>query len=56
MSGWLAILIADYEDMDWNPDIVTTGMGRYKTREEAVNEARDWAERNKYPLEKGLEE
>lgn len=31
-----AIMLADYEDMNWNTDIAQTGIGRYKTREEVA--------------------
>lgn len=44
MSGFFAVMIADYEDMDWHPDAVMTGMGRYKKQSDAVIEAEAWAE------------
>ena len=44
MSGYFAVMYADYEDIDWNADVVQTGFGRYKTRDEAVCEAKSWAE------------
>ena len=53
-SGWAAIHIADYEDMDWNTDIVQTGMGRYVTREEAEAEAKFWASAEELPYEEYL--
>lgn len=43
-SGYAALHVADYEDMDWGTDIVDTGIGRYKTRKEAEQEAEMWAE------------
>lgn len=49
MSGYFAVMIADYEDIDWNADIVTTGIGRYKTRKEAEQEAKSWAEDEEIP-------
>lgn len=51
MSGYFAIHLADYEDMGWYPDVVATGLGRYKTKEEAIVEAREWAEADGLPLE-----
>lgn len=50
-SGWAAIHVADYADMDWNTDIVNSGVGRYATREEAVSEAQDWAEAEELPYQ-----
>lgn len=52
MSGWFAVMIADYEDIDWGADIVTTGIGRYRTRDEAENEGRNWAESEEIPFVK----
>jgi len=49
MSGYFAVMIADYEDIDWNPDIVTTGIGRYNTKKEAIKEAKQWAESEELP-------
>jgi len=51
MSGFFAVMIADYEDMDWCPDIVTTGIGRYATSAEAEKEGRQWAEDEEIPFE-----
>jgi len=48
-SGYAAIMLADYEDMDWNSDIVQTGIGRYRTRKEAVQEALSWAREEDIP-------
>lgn len=42
-SGYAAVMFAEYEDMEWNLDVVQTGIGRYKTREEAEVEAKAWA-------------
>ncbi len=44
-SRLAAIHLADFEDMDWNTDVVQTGVGRYsaKERELAVEEAQQWA-------------
>jgi hypothetical protein len=50
-SGFSAVMLADYEDMDWNTDIVQTGIGRYKTREMAEIEAKDWARSEQIPYE-----
>jgi hypothetical protein len=43
MSGYFAILVADYKDMDWNTDIVSTGIGRFATYAGAAAEGREWA-------------
>ena len=50
-SGFMAVRLADYEDMDWATDIVQTGEGRYLTREQALEEAKEWAEAEELPLE-----
>lgn len=50
-SGWAAVMIADYEDMGWGPDVVQTGFGRYTTRDEAEQEALDWSQMEEVPLE-----
>ena len=42
MSGWFAALMVWNKEGFYEP--WNTGFGRYKTREEAVAEARDWAE------------
>lgn len=42
-SGYFAVMLADYADMQWGTDIVQTGIGRFKTRAEAVEEAQTWA-------------
>jgi hypothetical protein len=49
VSGYFAVMIADYEDMDWNADVVQTGIGRYKTRDKAEQEAKSWAEEEEIP-------
>lgn len=49
-SGWAAIELADYEDMDWGTDVTRTGIGRYKTREEAIKEAECWSGSDQLPL------
>ena len=43
MSGFFAILVADCKDMDWNADIVSTGIGRFVTYAGAAAEGREWA-------------
>ena len=43
MSGYFAVMLADYEDMEWNTDVVNTGVGRYRTRDQALTEAQSWA-------------
>ena len=50
MSGYFAAMVADYEDIDWNMDVVTTGIGRYKTRAEAEREGKSWAEAEELPF------
>ena len=46
MSGWFAVhMWLNEEDLEmpfWEP--YDTGMGRYATREEAVVEAKEWAD------------
>ena len=49
MSGYFAVKLADYEDMDWNTDVVDTGIGRYSTKEEAATEAVLWADDEDLP-------
>ncbi len=43
MSGYFAVYVAEYEDMNWGVDVVQTGIGRYKTFDEAEEEAKEWA-------------
>lgn len=42
MAGWFAVLMMWNKEGFYEPG--NTGFGRYKTREEALDEARDWAE------------
>lgn len=44
MSGWFAVMLHWNTDHGgfWEP--WTTGIGRYATKEEAIIEAKDWAE------------
>jgi hypothetical protein len=46
MSGFFAVMRAEYEDAPgvWNWDNVQTGIGRYKTGDEAAKEGKEWAE------------
>lgn len=50
LSGYFAAMIADYEDINWNMDVVNTGIGRYKTRKEAEREGKSWAEEEGIPF------
>ena len=50
MSGHFAVKLADYEDMDWNTDVVQSGVGRYKTKVDAEKEALSWANEEKIPF------
>jgi hypothetical protein len=45
ISGWKAVEYAEFWEpgKGWFMDPVLTGIGTYKTREEAEIEARDWA-------------
>ncbi len=46
MSGFYAIEIAEYHDEitgGWYLDCVQTGIGRYQTKEEAIEEGKEWA-------------
>ena len=36
ISGYFAVMLADYEDMEWNTDVVNTGIGRYRSRDKAI--------------------
>ena len=49
ISGYFAVMLADYEDMGWNTDVVQTGIGRYKKKEDAVKEAKQWAQAEEIP-------
>lgn len=46
---YAAACLADYEDLKWGTDVVTTGMGRYKDRNAAVDEAETWAAAEGWP-------
>jgi hypothetical protein len=48
-SGYAAVKLADYADMDWNTDVVQTGIGRFRTRKEAISEAMSWAREEDLP-------
>lgn len=50
MSGHFAVMLADYEDMGWNTDCVTSGVGRYKLQSDAIKEGRQWAEAEELPF------
>jgi hypothetical protein len=52
MSGYFAVMRAQYEDAPdvWNEDNVQTGIGRYKTIQEATREAREWAREEDIPF------
>lgn len=50
MSGHFAAMVADYEDMGWSHDVVSTGIGRYKAREGAEKEGRSWAKSEEIPF------
>lgn len=53
-SGWAAVhrvLVAEHDDIQnayW--DIQQTGVGRYRTRTEALQEAVNWSESDEIPL------
>jgi hypothetical protein len=49
MSGYFAVMLADYEDMGWNTDVVNTGVGGYSCHEDAIREAISWAEEEDIP-------
>lgn len=56
-SGFAAVMLVDVDDQDGlgkYTDVQDTGIGRYKTREEAVREAKSWAEAEELPT-KGLD-
>lgn len=55
-SGWAAVLMVDVTDKHGTyTDVQQTGIGRYKTRDAAVKEAKSWAAADDYPLEEGVE-
>lgn len=49
MRGFFAVLYETYEGGFSEP--INTGMGSYATREEAIPEARDWAEAEDVPVD-----
>jgi len=51
ISGWKAVERAEYEDSpgQWFEDNEQTGFGAYATREEAIQEAKDWSESDAIP-------
>jgi len=54
MSGYFAVEIAEYQEeyngeKFWDTDIVQTGIGRYRTSQEAESEAKCWAESENIP-------
>lgn len=48
-SGWAAIHLRYDAEID-DYDVEQTGLGRYSRREDAVDEARDWAESEELPI------
>lgn len=50
-SGWAAVLLVDVhvEGRGTYTDVQQTGIGRYATKEEADEEARQWAEVEELP-------
>jgi hypothetical protein len=56
-SGWAAVHLVDVTDNHGTyTDIQNTGIGRYRTREEAVKEAKSWSRSDEIPLAKGVEQ
>lgn len=54
-SGYAAVLYVDVtDDHGTYTDVQQTGIGRYKTRKEAVIEARMWSESDEIPLVEGF--
>ena len=53
MPGWFVVLIADFEDLNFATDVITTGIGRYKDRKSAELEAIEWSKSELIPIEKG---
>jgi len=53
MSGYYAVHIAEFNEngYGWYTDIIATGIGRYRTPEEAVDEGREWAKSELMPFE-----
>jgi hypothetical protein len=56
MRGWFAVLLADYEDIGWSTDVVQTGIGSYKDKEDAILEAKEWALSEQIKCECDIEE
>lgn len=54
MSGFYAVLIADFEDMGWETDIIESGIGRYADEEGAISEAKEWSMETKIPLDSSV--
>jgi hypothetical protein len=55
MSGWFAVLLVDVTDERGTyTDIQQTGVGRYRTRQEAVKEATSWSLSDEIPLDAGI--
>ena len=57
ISGYFAVFVAEFnigKSKGWYTDIINTGIGRYKTRKEAIQEAEEWSISDEIPLEKGL--
>jgi hypothetical protein len=50
ISGWYAVMLMWDKDIK-DYDIWSTGFGRYRHREDAVTEARGWAEAEEAILE-----
>ncbi len=55
-SGWAAVLMVTVTRSDNSKyqDVQDTGFGRYATREEAMTEAKQWAESNNYPIDQSV--
>lgn len=51
-SGYYAVHLR--EDEDGFIDVWNTGIGRYKKRQQAVNEAISWSKADEIPLREGL--
>ena len=50
-SGYAAIHLVDVTDEHGTyTDVQQTGIGRYRTREEAIAEAKMWAEAEEFPF------
>jgi hypothetical protein len=53
MSGFFAVHVAEFLDDTgvWYQDIVSTGIGRYKSSEKAEDEGKQWAKDENLPFE-----